>query len=439
VAAPATLVSEARRAPRVGPGLLVSLIAGRGAFRAAMLGSSVALLPLWGQSTFADYASAMGRFVFVVPLVNFGVEKTALKLVPRADATRRALTAALLAAGCLLVVPFLLWLAVAAVLGWVSQLVTMAGLLMASLGLNQVLVALHRALGRPRHDARNFFALGVATAAATALVPLLGLRPVGFVTVLLAVTVTLNLALLRGLRAPWREPLRARRVLGPYLVSTMTFMGVADVSRGVSVSVLFLILGSTRFAPEMSKLYVTATAADILLGVLEYVLRVFQPQVALALARRGAAARRWARQLSLSLVAGGVAWLALAFAAARQLDHVLAGVPAAPPWTAVLVLFVVCLPLFAAKAVANFLLENLDMGSLRLAATASVAGTLSVAMLGLVAAPRLGAIGAVAALAGGEIGNGLFVLARLRPAGSRAGGAEGVGPPRSVGRSDAAS
>jgi hypothetical protein len=416
VAARATLVADPRRAPRVGPGLLVSLIAGRGAFRAAMLGSSVALLPLWGQSTFADYASAMGRFVFVVPLVNFGVEKTALKLVPRAGATRRSLVAALLAAGGLLAVPFLLWLALAAALGWVSQLVTMAGLLAASLGLNQVLVALHRALGRPRHDARNFFALGAATAAATALVPLLGLGPVGFVAVLLAVTVTLNLVLLRGLRAPWREPLRARRVLGPFLVATMTLMGVADVSRGVSFSVLFLILGSTRFAPEIAALYVTATAADILLGVLEYVLRVFQPQVALALARRGHAARRWARRLSRSLVVGGAAWLALAFAGARQVDHALAGVPAAPPWTAVLFLFVACLPLFAAKAVANFLLENLDIGSLRLAAAASVAGTLSVAVLGLATVPRLGALGAVAALAGGEIGNGLFVLARLRGA-----------------------
>ena len=429
MAARATQVADARRAPRVGPGLLVSLIAGRGAFRVAMLGSSVALLPLWGQSTFADYASAMGRFVFVVPLVNFGVEKTALKLVPRADATRRSLAAALLAAGCLLVVPFLLWLALAALLGWVSLLVTVAGLLAASLGLNQVLVALHRALGRPRHDARNFFTLGVATATATALVPLLGLEPVGFVAVLLAVTVTLNLALLRGLRAPWREPLRARRVLGPFLVSTMTFMGVADVSRGVSFSMLFLILGSTRFAPEIALLYVTATAADILLGVLEYVLRVFQPQVAPALARRGLAARRWARQLSFSLVAGGVAWLALAFVAARQLDHALARVPAAPPWTAVLVLFVACLPLFVAKAVANFLLENLDMGSLRLAAAASVAGTLSVALLGLAAAPRLGALGAVAALAAGEIGNGLFVLTRLRGAGAAA--------PRPVAHSDA--
>jgi hypothetical protein len=424
VAARATLVPGARRAPRVGPGLLVSLIAGRGAFRAAMLASSVALLPLWGQDTFADYASAMGRFLFVIPLVNFGVEKTALKLVPRADATRRALTAALLAAGGLLAVPFLLWLTVAALLGWLSQLVTVAGLLAASLGLNQVLVALHRALGRPRHDARNFFTLGVATAAATALVPLLGLGPVGFVTVLLAVTVTLNLVLLRGLRAPWREPLRARRVLGPFLVSTMTFMGIADVSRGVSASVLFLILGSTRFAAETSKLYVTATAADILLGVLEYVLRVFQPQVALALARRGQAARRWARRLSFSLVTAGVLWLALAFVAARQLDHVLAGVPAAPPWTAPLVLFVACFPLFAAKAVANFLLENLDIGSLRLAAAASVAGTLSVAVLGLAATPRLGALGAVAAFAAGEVANGWLVLTGLRTAGPPTGGTE---------------
>ena len=52
--------------------------------------------------------------------------------------------------------------------------------------------ALHRALGRPRHDARNFSTLGVATAAATALVPLLGLQPVGFVTVLLTVTAALR-------------------------------------------------------------------------------------------------------------------------------------------------------------------------------------------------------------------------------------------------------
>ena len=99
-----------------------------------------------------------------------------------------------------------------------------------------------------------------------------------------------------------------------------------------------------------------------------------------------------------------------------------------------MVLFAACLPLFVAKAVANFLLENLDMGSLRLAAAASVAGTLSVALLGLAAAPRLGALGAVAALAAGEIGNGLFVLTRLRGTGTGAGAAA---PRRPVAHSDA--
>ena len=128
---------------RVGPGMLLSLLAGRGAWRASLALSNLALLAVWGPALFSRYAATYGRSLVLVPLVSCGVEKAALKLLPRARAARPLLIGGFLAIGCVLALPFLAWALAAVALQQrgvgAFQLAVVGFQLL--LGLNLVLVA----------------------------------------------------------------------------------------------------------------------------------------------------------------------------------------------------------------------------------------------------------------------------------------------------------
>ena len=396
-----------------------------------MMVSSMALVAVWGERVFAPYAAAMGAFTFVIPMVNFGVEKSALKLVPRATATKPLLVGGLVVASTLLALPFVAWLVAAyLVTGHVRTLELGVGLLSVALGLNQVVVALQRALGRPKLDVVNFVVLATTTAVFTLLAAFVDLRPVGFVLLMLATAMGLNVWLFALL--PDRSlGLFGRRALRRSIAQTMALMGISDVARGLSISALFVVLAVSAFAAEASDLFVTMTVAAIAFGFFEYVLRVFQPQVALELARGGrATAHRNARRLVRLVVAFGSAYLlalsAAAIAAARTFDPSSIGLP---HYTLVLAFFVASLPLFLATGIANFLLENVDPRSLRVAATSSLAALAATVTFALVLVPLLGAVGAVAALAAGQVFQALVVLDRLATIGRRSAQAARAGLP----------
>jgi hypothetical protein len=414
----------------VGPGLLLSLVAGRGAWRVAINLSNVGLLAAWGAVVFAGYASAVGRTVALIPLVSCGVEKAALKLLPRARVARPLLVAAFLTIGCLLALPFLAWVAADAV--WrrsgTEPLQLAVVPLQALLGLNLVLVGLARALGRPRHDPLNFLALAAVLLLLTAMAAGVGLPPLGVVLAELAAVAALDIALLRALPvAPRFTGLLRRRGLLRGLLRTMALIGAYDVAVGVSLSLVFVTLSATRFRGESGLLLLVVSLWSLLFNGFAYLLRVFQPQVSVALRAGGMQARQQAlrlARLAAVAVAGGLGLLGVAALLGGGLPAVLRGLPL--PLAAALVLLP-RLPVLALAGGATWLLENADPGSLRLAATAAAGGLAGVAILSAVLVPWLGAPGAMLALSGFEVCQVAVLLGGLSE-GRRPGAGQ---PPRS--------
>src|SRR4051794_38221726 len=64
-------------------GVAAALVGGRATFRSTLLIVNVVLLAGWGSTTYSDYAQAMGGATFLTPIASVGIEKCALKLIPR--------------------------------------------------------------------------------------------------------------------------------------------------------------------------------------------------------------------------------------------------------------------------------------------------------------------------------------------------------------------
>jgi len=408
----------------VGPGLLLSLLAGRGAWRLALTLSNFGLLVIWGAEVYADYAAAVGRSIVLVALVSCGVEKAALKLLPRARRARPLLIGGFLAVGGLVALPFVLWVVTALLVGQQGVgalqlvIVSMQGLL----GLNLVLVALQRALGRPRREVANFATLAVALLAITALAWLARLTPLGVSAAALLVIASLDVALLRTLPvAPraWRL-LRRRRLLRG-LVETMALIGAYDLAAGAALSVVFVVLGTTRFRGDAGWLLLITTMWSLVFNGFTYLLRVFQPQVSVALSRAGGVdAHRHALRLARLAALGVGGWLALLGGAVVALggDFLpwLHGLPL--PLLAMVVLLP-RLPVLALAGGAGYVLENSDSGSVRLAAAAAACALAGVLVLSLLLVPKVGAPGAILALSSFEAFQAMALLGGLS-AGRRA-------------------
>ncbi|NUR82552.1 MAG: hypothetical protein HOY71_00535, partial [Nonomuraea sp.] len=159
---------------------LAALMGGRAVFRGTLLVANVALLGAWGSPDYAGYAQAMGGAAVLALIATTGIEKCALKLIPRLRYTVPALIGVFVAlAGVLLVVAL-------AVLGGMLALgrngpwplAALAGLSQIGVGLNQVLVGLTRAIGKPARDVANHLVLSAALAGYTGAALALGITPV---------------------------------------------------------------------------------------------------------------------------------------------------------------------------------------------------------------------------------------------------------------------
>ncbi|WP_432072653.1 hypothetical protein [Streptomyces wuyuanensis] len=402
-------------APSGGPGRrptarsLTSLLAGRTAFRLALLGANAALLASWGEEAYEPYAAAMGTAQVLTTLTTLGIEKSALKLVPRARRTGPQLVTVLLVSALLLAGAAVLWLGCAALLvpaGDTGMLRLLAGLYAALLGLNTVLVGLCRALDRNRADVLNFAALSLVIATGAGGASLLGWGPTAFTGWILGGTALLNVAQLPALYRAAGRPVRGG-ITRP-VVSTSVLMACGDIAAAGTVSLLFAMLGASRHHEQTGHLYLMLLASSVLLNGFGYLLRLFQPHVSLSLRSVDLTSldRRVVRRL-LPVAAVGAVWTAVALWLVRSAEQ---AALVAPP-VAVLLLYVLCVPLIFAVGSLNYLLENATPRTLRATAVSALAGLVSAVLLGLVLVPALGALGAVAALASGEVAHA--VLARL--------------------------
>jgi hypothetical protein len=408
---------------RVGLAVLVWMLAGRTSYRLVLLATTIALLPVWGEQRYGVYAAATASLSWLLALVVAGPEKTVLKLRPRAARTGAELSDALLAV--------LWWAPLPLAAGFAGTLLTRGtgdpatlyvgvATMQLSIGCTLLLVALHRAAGRPRPDAVTFLAMSATQLALLGVAAAGHLGPVGYVAVVSAAQLAINLVLTASLGRPSLR-IRRRRLLLRRLGWTALLLGSAELYVYVPTAVLFVILAASAHAADLPRLFVVLIAWSAAVNLLLYVFRVHAPRTSLRLAGRGArAGRAHARRLARTSALLNGAWLA---GMASLL--VIADVTGVTDPVAQTVLWVVLLatraPAFGTLLWATYQLENTDATAPRLVAGAALAGTAVTTVCGFAAVTMLGAIGVIVSFAVGEVVYASVIAARAgRPDGARA-------------------
>ncbi len=379
---------------RIGPRAMLSLIAGRTAYRMALYAASVLLLAAWGRAEFAPYAAAMGAATWLITVVQMGPEKTALKLLPRARRTHGDIADGLRVFG--LAAPVLPLVVAVALLATApsSHAALYAVAVAQSVALGSVMlgVALHRALNRPRMDTLTFVLLAAGTVVLISLTFRPGISPIAYLSGQLVLTLAAVVMLLRKRADTPRTGRRMRRLL----TGTSVLMGAPEVLMTAGTSVLYVELAATGHARQSSELYVVLQGWALIIAFVYLVQRVLQPRLSAWLAARPAAegASRAVRMARVVIVASAV-WLAGAIAVAVALGNDLEP----GRLTVALALFIVSrMPIYLLMSQATFVLENTDATGLRTSARGAVVSLLAVATAGAVATPLFGALGAVCAL-----------------------------------------
>lgn len=360
------------------------IVAARGGFRVAGQIGPLVLIPVWGGTTFAHYANAIGVCTAAI-YVSAGAEKALLKLLPRS----RRLTGFLVRSTLLVATVPLLLVLVALLLvdDRPARLYLAAALWSLTNGVLIVAAALHRLAGRPLRDAVIFLTMTAVSAVLLALTWLLSLSP----TELLVSTAATGcvLAVWQLLRLP-RSWLRDTPVRRPrrIVLRSVWLLGLADLLGGLSATVAYAALGLSGRTEDSGALYVAMLVAVGFGALITLLLRFAQPGTSVRLRGTGATAGR--RRAVRLLRAGTLVGLGSGVA-------VSAGVLAGLPPIGLLVLVTAFeIPVFALIGLGTNLIENTDGRALSMttgsAAIGLVAGVVAAAAL----VPALGAGGALA-------------------------------------------
>jgi len=390
---------------------LLTLVAGRSAFRLAQLAATVVLLPLWGERRYGVYAGAVAAFTWVISLLQAGPEKTVLKLLPRAPRTGPQIVEAIAALLWWLPVPLLVAFAVAVTAGERGTVAIYLGVAAIAVGSGETLLlaGLHRVSGRPHYDFRSGFVLCAVQVALIGLV-VAGLGPLGYVAAYVVAQAAVNLVLLARLGRPSLR-IRERPGFVRRVVWTVLLMGSPEICLYLCTSVLFTILAASRWSGQVGPLFAVLIVWSAGITFLLYGLRVYAPQVSLQLVGRGGhAATARAARLARVVVGVDLAWVA----AALVLVHV-TGVLGTSRGSGALLVWIVLLasrtPAVAALIVAGFLLENSDARAPRITGAAGPVSLAAVTVAGLLLVPAYGGIGLLAASATGEAMQALVITA----------------------------
>ena len=264
--------------------MVLTLLAGRAAFRGMVVLSAPLLLAAWGADVFGPYALAMGSTLVLNPLVGSGTEKSAGTLVPRyrPPAADRVLGAHLVVAaaitGCslLLAVPFALADPDRA------ELWLLAGATNVGFGAVQALVAYWRVLGQPSADPASFGVLAIVTAGGLALAGFAGLGPQTYLALQAGTAAAVCAVLVLRLRGHIRLRRLRRRALR-LVARTTVLMGTNTLLATAPFSVVVAVLGGQWDPATVSHFYVALTVYTIAGNVLDYLQRVYQPWLTTAL------------------------------------------------------------------------------------------------------------------------------------------------------------
>ncbi|MET7462744.1 hypothetical protein [Nonomuraea sp. NPDC005501] len=403
--------STAAAAHRIGPRRLLTLLTGRAAFRLLMYGSAGVLVAAWSREDFNRYAAAVGAAGWLGMLAQSGPEKAALTLLPRAGRTRGHLVGMLRAVVAYVPLPFTVAAAVALLLAPGSQpaVYLTAAAYYVALGCGMLGVAVHRALGRYTRDTVNSALLGLGMIGMAWLAFAVPLPPAGYLAGLLALVITLNLALVRGLPRGSGAP---RPVLRVILARTAALMGAADVMASAMIGTLFVELSLTPYASQSGDLYLMTIGWGFVTSVVYTLQRIYQPRLVVHLGPDGrsddaARVRELVRRVARASVWVSGLWLVLAGAALAG------GLAGTRSLVALGVLLASLLPANALASVGMFVLENTGEAGLRDSAKAVVLTWAAMTALGAVVIPFAGAAGAVYTLGAQGFVLGLVLRRRM--------------------------
>jgi hypothetical protein len=398
---------------------VLSLLAGRSAFRLTQVFSTVALLPIWGTEQHGRYAAATASFWWLTALVFSGPEKTLLKLLPRGRRTGQLIAEAMLAAlwvVCLL--PVAVYLAVLAVTGtrgaWPIYLG--AAILLLTNGCTLLILGLYRVTGRPAADPIAFLTLSIGLLLALAAAASGRLEPAGYFTVLVVIQAGLNIVLLIRAGRPSLRLARRRRYLAR-LAWTTVLMGGTDLAVYLSSGVLFALLAASDRADQVARLFVVEVVWSAGVNVLVYLLRIYAPGTSVRLAGAAAAhaGRRTAARIAAATAAFNVVWLVAVVVVITATD-VTGATSAAGQFMLWTVLFASRSPALIALIWAGYLIENTDARAPRITGLSAGLGLAAATVTGVAAIPALGGIGVVVGFAVAEL-----VQAAVMAAGARSG------------------
>lgn len=377
------------------------LLAGRGVGRLAQYAAALALLTVWGPTTFADYATATGVGLWLFSFSATGVERAALLSVGGRDGRRLESLFVWLA-----LTPFVLALAAWGLLAVTrpgsAGTVTAGIALMCGAGTATVLVALFRLRGRPGIDAATYVTLSVGYLA----VVLLAVAGGGVRMVfgaLVGLVAALNLALLAALRPTWGVRYERDEVV---VALRATFLLAAgDTLGNMAVSVLYAVMAVAAPAGQASVLYVCLVVSVAVGTVTNYLMRLWQPNILVWVVNDAAGLRRrLRRRLVLASAAGTTACVAVGAVV----------VALGTGRTSVLLALALEIATFLAVSAGAFVAESVDDRARLHSASSAVVGLVVVAGLSWLLVPVAGAAGALVALAAGWVARGPLLSAGTR-------------------------
>ena len=279
-------------------------------------------------------------------------------------------------------------------------------------GCTMLLVGLHRAVGRPWPDVGSFLLLSVSQLMLLHACIVGWLGPPGYITATLMVQLLVNATLAVRLGRP---SLRIRQRTG-YLRKiawTVLLMSGGEVGVFLASGVMFNLLAFSRWAWQVSELYVVITVWSVGFNFLLYLLRVFVPRMSLRLTgRAGRIGRTQAARFATAVVLADVTWLVLAGLLLPQFD--LTALISRSGFLVWAVLLVSRAPAMMLMTWAGYLLENTDARAPRITGLAAMVNLALTGLAGLVMVPMWGGVGLVVGLAVAEVGQAMVLLVGAR-------------------------
>ncbi|MFI6318243.1 hypothetical protein ACIBG8_12025 [Nonomuraea sp. NPDC050556] len=371
------------------PLLVLRLLLGRGAFRAGVQVTALALVTVWDGRAFSLYAGAVGQCAWLL-LVSDAPEKAALKTLPRTPRLGPSvvrLSLAMSAAPALALVTAVLVAAFVAPRAALTAYLA-AGAWSACTGVLMTVSGLHRARGRPIWDTVAFGASGAVVLAATVATVVTGWAPQVHLLLVLAGTVAVTLGAIAALPRTWVRPAPRRRLLGK-LVRLTLLLGAADLFDALCFALAYLVLTLSGQADQSGVLYLALLGPIAICQVVVYLLRVAQPATSHRLrGTRGREGRAHAVRLLRRAEIMGAPLVVLVVA--------MAGLPYP---VGLVVMAAVVVTLFLTVMYAGYLVENTTNDVLTVTASGALVGLVATGLLAALLVPLEGAAGAMAALA----------------------------------------